>query len=1062
MEYLEKNELTWEERINLASQLINGLEFLHNQQIVHPILTVFKSNDFENIPYIEPRALTLEKVFAKNSYGKDNSSNIYGAKSNIYSLGVLLWQISSSLKPYESLTPMRMFEHIINGKREEPIVGTPVKYYELYQDCWQDNPDCLIALKKLEHVDVKEIISIYEDTIELDINSYFKPSKSHTAPSLYGGSTVIETLIEDDSNDIQAISQDSQDPNNKFQWNLLKGLRVHGNTFVHGEEILTGDGTITFHKITQPALFYTNKSYNPFERLNNECVSTSKLEEIDMCLHIPLLNIKYGNFKAVDGFLKAIEEVLKNPDQKSVQKVFEKYGDYIAEDVDIGGALRIKSTWPKDRKLIIYDLDILKANLYWINDHIFSGNSNVFGQVPFNNIFTIEDMDGQKITSGHELKAWMEEVYEHKREHVIAFKKIVPTYTLLENKLKQKIFKVCGKLHEVNIEPKIVPHIANSLIPESLNDWIKSEKVALEFLEIPEISLLDKSYMYLRQPFSKKEAFTLANHIRIDDINATAIPFLAESLTNLHPIFYNQHIFNEIHCFIESEKIKLTFNKDKLRPSKKFLEAVDEALNSNYPFRNLKYVFDKFGYFCPRSIILGITFSKVYKSDNNDQHVNDDRIDLNMNRDESRIIEDKLMEWNKSLKYLYEKQNWKTVMQDLIPLYEILPKDRQNDIKSIVSDNYHIVMTGFTKITHSNQTSVNIQFENPLQDNKYEIFGCLVIDEKNVSDVFIRFNLANQYGCRATIHKLDNKRNSRDIKIVYGKKILKGQLPINIEISLPTWLTSCIFVTGFDSKNFNKTQIIKSKLRHYSKTGLNLDVISVQYKSEETRSEMLDNVTMKWCGIDTNGKDHIAVDVGVKTSEFFKWKILGDIITKTIYMTGRVASNINFGNNRSDSNTLKDYGKGAGYMTGKFNDAVAPYIPLFDDAKRLINNIIDLHDAAQYNKNTCARLMERVIDASGAIEKLKRTKKINEKKFNDQNFYNTFQRFTNTLIKIKAFEEELSKMGNFRKTFEASIIKEKFISLTGEFDAIMRDLNFSTSGNETRRKRDVESYYIEK
>ncbi|CAG8492772.1 5937_t:CDS:2, partial [Cetraspora pellucida] len=145
-------------------------------------------------------------------------------------------------------------------------------------------------------------------------------------------------------------------------------------------------------------------------------------------------------------------------------------------------------------------------------------------------------------------------------------------------------------------------------------------------------------------------------------------------------------------------------------------------------------------------------------------------------------------------------------------------------------------------------------------------------------------------------------------------------------------------------------------------------------------------------------------------------------------------------------------------MTGKFIDAVAPYIPLFDVATKLIKEIIELHDAAQYNRNTCARLMERVIDANGAIEKLKRTKKINEKKFNDQNFYNTFQRFTNTLTKIKIFEEELSKMGNFRKTFEASIIKEKFVSLTGEFDSTMKDLNFiMTIDNEEQRKKDVES-----
>lgn len=137
---------------------------------------------------------------------------------------------------------------------------------------------------------------------------------------------------------------------------------------------------------------------------------------------------------------------------------------------------------------------------------------------------------------------------------------------------------------------------------------------------------------------------------------------------------------------------------------------------------------------------------------------------------------------------------------------------------------------------------------------------------------------------------------------------------------------------------------------------------------------------------------------------------------------------------------VKDCRKGVAYVVGKGVDIVSPYIPLFDIATKLIKEIIDVYDATQYNKNTCERLVERVIDAQGAIEKLRRTKKFNKEKSGDQNFYNTFQRFTIILEKIKGFEEELSKMGNFRKKIEAVLIKETFISLTDEFDTTMRDL----------------------
>ncbi|CAG8543249.1 32951_t:CDS:2, partial [Racocetra persica] len=1021
--YLEHTELNWDQRINLASQLISGLEFLHNNQIVHSNLNpknvllhhdilkltnfgglnIFKSDDFENIPYVEPQALTLGKGFIKSSCGK-NSSNIFGIKSNIYSLGVLLWQISSGFQPYNNLTPVRMIEYIDNGGREEPVYGTPIKYYELYQDCWQSDsekrPDCLMALKMLGLVDINNVISQY----------------------------------------VQEIPQNSQDSINKFflqKWNLHKGLRVHDNTFIHGEEIITENGIITPHKAKQSIQIYTNISSNPFDILKNECISNQM--SVDICLHIRLLDVEYEKYTISDGFIRNIEEILKNPDQKSVRKAlqetFEKYGDYIAEKIVIGGALKIKSACLKDRKSLLQDIDTLKACVYWVNDHIVSGNPNIFSHVPFNNIFIAEDMnDNQRITSGHELKAWIEGFYEHKKGYVIAFGKIVPIYTLLKDEIKQEIIKVCGMPQNIDKKLMIVPYITNSQNPKDLNNWAKNSplihlchwtnnlcfhyglniqqnnikhglEIALEFLGIPELYLLDKSYMYLRRPSNKQDAFTLANQIKIDDINVKEIPFLTESLTSFHPIFDNEHKSNEVHCSIVSEKIKLAFGIDKLKPSQMFLEAVDEAFNSDYPFRSLKSVFDKFGYFCPQSIILGRTFSKTY---NNIQLIKDEYVDFDMNEDESKIVEKTLEEWNKSvkilntalfldfngdivksneiyslLKNLDEKQNWNIVMQDLIPLYKILPKVKQKNIESIVSNNYHIVMTG-TTIIRSNQTYINIQFENPLHDNNYEMFGCLVVDEQKVSVVMIRFNLANQYGCRATIHKLDNRssipvgaqvfwivlakgygyfsKQSRDIKIDFGKKIITDQLPINVEILSSTWSNSCIFVTNFDSKDLDKNQIIKSKIKECSKVGtMNVEVF--QYNSEEIQSKILENVTMRWCMIDTNQKFSITTEVGTKS---FSWNLLGDYITSNKNLRDHSESAIKIAK-------IADHSESA-IKIAKIADTVSSFLPVLDAIAKLINEIVGIYEKSEFNKNMCSRLVDRVIMAECEIKRLRLTK----------------------------------------------------------------------------------------
>jgi hypothetical protein len=82
--------------------------------------------------YIEPQCY-------KNTEYKKNK------KSDIYSLGVLLWEISSGRPPFsnhsQDIRDTLAFHISYNGVRENPIEGTPSKYQELYQKCWDDKPE---------------------------------------------------------------------------------------------------------------------------------------------------------------------------------------------------------------------------------------------------------------------------------------------------------------------------------------------------------------------------------------------------------------------------------------------------------------------------------------------------------------------------------------------------------------------------------------------------------------------------------------------------------------------------------------------------------------------------------------------------------------------------------------------------------------------------------------------------------------------------------------------------------------------------------------------------------
>ena len=80
------------------------------------------------IEYVEPQCLMNPK------YKKDK-------RSDIYNLGVLFWEISSGNPPFSNYDHDLLAIQITNDLRENPIEGTPSWYQQLYQKCWDNNPE---------------------------------------------------------------------------------------------------------------------------------------------------------------------------------------------------------------------------------------------------------------------------------------------------------------------------------------------------------------------------------------------------------------------------------------------------------------------------------------------------------------------------------------------------------------------------------------------------------------------------------------------------------------------------------------------------------------------------------------------------------------------------------------------------------------------------------------------------------------------------------------------------------------------------------------------------------
>jgi serine/threonine protein kinase len=87
-----------------------------------------KSKIFGVIPYVDPKKYGGRR---KNKSSKQIFS--LNEKSDIYSVGVLFWEISSGQPPFSSEEyDVDLAIEISQGLREEPIPNTPEDYIKVY------------------------------------------------------------------------------------------------------------------------------------------------------------------------------------------------------------------------------------------------------------------------------------------------------------------------------------------------------------------------------------------------------------------------------------------------------------------------------------------------------------------------------------------------------------------------------------------------------------------------------------------------------------------------------------------------------------------------------------------------------------------------------------------------------------------------------------------------------------------------------------------------------------------------------------------------------------------
>eukprot|EP00026_Physarum_polycephalum_P001262 Phypoly_transcript_01263.p1 GENE.Phypoly_transcript_01263~~Phypoly_transcript_01263.p1 ORF type:complete len:1153 (+),score=139.74 Phypoly_transcript_01263:409-3459(+) len=176
-----EKEIDWKFKLKMALDIAKGMQYLHSisPPLIHRDLkspnvlmasfdpkaevnckvadfgltriltTNLKSDEFYNPRWLAPEVMT----------GDD-----YTEKVDVFSLGIILWEILTQERPHENVKFDRQIEDaVLSGARLPIPENCPIDYKELMSECWQQNPATRPSCSNVAHAIDKMLSELIDE-----------------------------------------------------------------------------------------------------------------------------------------------------------------------------------------------------------------------------------------------------------------------------------------------------------------------------------------------------------------------------------------------------------------------------------------------------------------------------------------------------------------------------------------------------------------------------------------------------------------------------------------------------------------------------------------------------------------------------------------------------------------------------------------------------------------------------------------------------------------------------------------------------------------------------------